>query len=153
MSSTIGTRPCSEAEIPEVEVWDWQEEGLQLAGREQAEEEHQEVERFNWDVDEKDVLSNVGVRGETYDSLKSQSGARWSFGSLTIEDDQRTSMLGEGLFSLPAGFWDGANLWGIHLHPPRDQRLTAPVPYLLMLNEDLFVLVTKDLWTEPIRAL
>lgn len=75
MSSTIGTRPCSEAEILEVEVWDWQEEGLLLAGREQAEEEHQEVERFNWDVDEKDVLSNVGgVRGETYDSLKSQSG-------------------------------------------------------------------------------
>lgn len=39
-------RLCSGVEIPEAEVWDWQEEELQLAGREQVDEEHQEVERL-----------------------------------------------------------------------------------------------------------
>lgn len=35
---------------------DWQEEGLQLAGREQVDEEHQEVERFILYVNERIIF-------------------------------------------------------------------------------------------------
>lgn len=76
MSPNIGTRPCSGAEIPGVEVWDWQEEGLLLVGREQADAEHQEVERLKWDVDERIFYRMSAFEGEFMIHCKTSLGRR-----------------------------------------------------------------------------